>query len=158
MSSWPTAHSFASEHSNFLCTSNTPLVDMQLPCKSPWDDWQSPLQDEFIITAWWPPTMNVIHQYAAAHFNMVMGGNVAQGCQYNGTMRMGASYSEAFECATSFLPLFAELGLKAIPCPWHAPPPPPNIVAHASSIVSIFTCQTRSLLRQVLFVFFGRLH
>ena len=109
---FPTPHSFASEHSNFLCVSNTPLVEYTLPCRSPWDDWQSPLQDEFVISAWWPPTMNVIHQYAAAHFNHVLGGNVAAGCQENGTMRMGASYDEAFACVADQLPIYKELGLK----------------------------------------------
>ena len=109
---YPHPHNFPSEHSNFLCRSNSPLVDFPLPCRSPWDDWQSPLQHEFIISAWWPPTINVIHQYAAAHFNFVIGGNVVAGCQHNGTLRMGASYSEAFDAAISYLPLFAELGLR----------------------------------------------
>lgn len=110
---WPTEHSFPPEHSNFLCTTSTPLAPIQIPCKSPWDDWQSPLKDEFIISAWWPPTNNVIHQYKAAHFNMVDLGNVAQGCQRNGTLRMGASSTEAFESVIKFLPEWSgKLGLR----------------------------------------------
>ena len=101
---WPTSHSFPSEHANFLCISNSPIVPQPLPCHSPWDDWQSPLRNEFIISAWWPPTMNAIHQYAAAHFNLVMMGNIVAGCQKNGTLRLGASYTEAFDAAIEYLP------------------------------------------------------
>ena len=37
----------------------------------PREDWDSPfMDDEFVITAWWPPTMNQLHDYAAAHFNL----------------------------------------------------------------------------------------
>ena len=50
----------------------------QLPCAAPRDDWDFALKDEFVITAWWPPTMNVIHDYAAAHFNMLLGGDMLQ--------------------------------------------------------------------------------
>ena len=110
---WPTGpHAFASEHTNFLCTSNSPLVPVQLPCASPWDAWRSPLRDEFLISAWWPPMVEAIHQYAAAHFNFLSGSQTAMGCQFNGTLRQGASYSEAFDCAASFLPLFDKLGLR----------------------------------------------
>lgn len=110
---WPRTFSFPSEHSNYLCETNSPLVRTRLPCASPWDDWQTPLKDEFVIAGWWPPTNNVIHQYKAAHFNLVLTGNVAQGCQRNGTLRMGASSSEAFDCVIDFLPEWnGKLGLK----------------------------------------------
>ena len=68
--------------------------------------------DEFVITAWWPPTMNVIHQYAAAGFNMVLGGNMIQGCQVNGTIPNPANALDAFDCFASQADTFRELGLK----------------------------------------------
>lgn len=108
-----TASSLPSEHANFLCTSDSAFARVQLPCSSPWEAWESPLQHQFVITAFWPPTNDVIHQYAAAHFNLAFFGNIAQGCQQNGTLRMGASYTEAFECVIKYLPLWnQQLGLK----------------------------------------------
>lgn len=41
----------------------------QLPCKAPREDWDSQFKDKFVITAWWPPTMNHMDMYAAAHFS-----------------------------------------------------------------------------------------
>ena len=41
-----------------------------------------------MITAWWPPTHNVIHQYAAANFNLMLGGNTVAGCKRNGTTQV----------------------------------------------------------------------
>jgi len=107
------ASPFPSEHSNFLCTSSSPLDPVPLPCSSPWNEWRSPLKDEFIITAFWPPTNNVIHQYKAAHFNMAFFGNLVAGCQQNGTLRMGASYTEAFDCVAKYIPEWNQkLGLR----------------------------------------------
>ena len=62
---------YPSEHGNFLCTpffgKETAGDTYLLPCRAPREDWDSPfLNEEFVITAWWPPVMNVIHQYAAA--------------------------------------------------------------------------------------------
>ena len=56
--------------------------------------------------------MEAIHQYASAHFNFLSGSNTAMGCQANGTLRRGASYTEAFDCAAAFLPLYDKLGLR----------------------------------------------
>ena len=42
--------------------------------------------------------MNQIHDYAAAHFNLVLGGNIATGCQHNKTMPIPATADDAFEC------------------------------------------------------------
>ena len=86
-------------------------MEYQLPCRSPWDHWQSPLQDKFLIGAWWPPTLNVINQYVAAHFNYLDTGNIASGCQANGTIPNPATYDDAFGCIMNQLPLFKELGL-----------------------------------------------
>jgi hypothetical protein len=52
-----------------------PRLPRSLPCKAPRDDWQSYFADKFVITAWWPPTMNQMHDYAAAHFNLVLAGD-----------------------------------------------------------------------------------
>ena len=83
-----------------------------LPCKPPRDDWKSQFKNKFVITAWWPPTMNQIHDYAAAHFNLVLGGNIATGCQYNGTISTPATTTEAFECYADAIPKMGALGLK----------------------------------------------
>lgn len=56
--------------------------------------------------------MNVIHQYADAGFNMVLGGNIRRGCQLNGTIPTPATATEAFECLASQLPQLDKLGLK----------------------------------------------
>ncbi len=108
---------YTSEHGNFLCSPffgvNETGDNYELPCRAPHEDWDSPFMvDEFIITAWWPPTMNVIHQYAEAGFNMVMAGNMRHGCQLNGTLRTPATATEAFECFASLLPTLEKLGLK----------------------------------------------
>lgn len=65
------ATGYSSEHENFLCSKffgqNRTGDTYMLPCKPPHEDWDSPfMNDEFVITAWWPPTMNVIHQCECA--------------------------------------------------------------------------------------------
>ena len=59
------------EHGNYLCERRFGDVEMgdtyMLPCVAPREDWQSDFKDTFVITAWWPPTMNQLHDYAAAH-------------------------------------------------------------------------------------------
>ena len=100
---------YTSEHGNFLCAPffgvNETGDTYILPCRPPADDWKSEfLEEQFVITAWWPPTMNVIHQYAAAGFNLVMGGNMIQGCQVNGTIPSPATADEAFSCFLAQLP------------------------------------------------------
>ena len=116
---------YSSEHGNFLCSPffgvNETGDNYELPCRPPREDWDSPfMEDEFVITAWWPPTMNVIHQYAAAGFNMVMGGNMLQGCQINGTLQANATATEAFECFAAQLPILDGLGLK-VACEYSSP-------------------------------------
>jgi hypothetical protein len=108
---------YTSEHGNFLCApffgENVTGDTYELPCRAPRDDWNSSfLNNEFVITAWWPPTMNAIHQYADAGFNLVMGGNMVRGCQLNGSMPSPASATEAFGCFLEQLPIIGSLGLR----------------------------------------------
>eukprot|EP01047_Picozoa_sp_COSAG01_P036685 COSAG01_NODE_2875_length_6937_cov_2.860924_1_plen_432_part_00 len=108
---------YISEHGNFLCApffgENVTGDTYELPCRAPRDDWNSSfLNNEFVITAWWPPTMNAIHQYADAGFNLVMGGNMVRGCQLNGSMPSPASATEAFGCFLEQLPIIGSLGLR----------------------------------------------
>ena len=56
--------------------------------------------------------MNQMSDYAAAHFNLVLGGNIAMGCQYNGTIPDPATTTEAFECYVDVIPKMEALGLK----------------------------------------------
>lgn len=56
--------------------------------------------------------MNQIHDYAAAHFNLVLGGNIVEGCQENKTSPSPATATEAFECIAAQLPKMEALGLK----------------------------------------------
>lgn len=56
--------------------------------------------------------MNQMSDYAAAHFNLVLGGNLAVGCQYNGTIPTPATTTEAFECYADVIPKMKVLGLK----------------------------------------------
>jgi len=63
-------------------------------------------------TAWWPPTMNQLHDYAAAHFNLLLGGNIDKGCQYNGTIPTPATTTQAFECLAAQLPKMDAVGMK----------------------------------------------
>ena len=55
----------------------------------------------------------MLHQYAAAGFNLVMGGNFAAGCQRNGTMPTPATADQALDCFMDQLPLIEQLGLRA---------------------------------------------
>ena len=54
----------------------------------------------------------MLHQYAAAGFNLVMGGNMVRGCQVNGTIPSPATADQAFGCFLAQLPLIEGLGLK----------------------------------------------
>ena len=69
---------------------------------------------KFVIAAWWPPTMNAVDAYAGAHFNVLLGGNIAAGCQLNGTLTNPATANQAFECIAAQLPYIDSLGLKFI--------------------------------------------
>ena len=68
----------------------------------------------FVITAWWPPTHNILDSYASAGFSHLLGGNEAYGCQLNGSIPSPATANEAFECIASALPYIERLGLKFI--------------------------------------------
>ena len=93
---------FPSEQQNFACLrrmgSSVAGDTYPLPCRPPRQEWTSPLLQQFVITAWWPPTLNVVHQYKAAGFNVLLGGNIAPGCQHNGTLPVPATPTQAFEC------------------------------------------------------------
>jgi hypothetical protein len=56
--------------------------------------------------------MNHMDMYAAAHFNLVLGGNLAEGCQYNGTIPSPSTATEAFECYADTIPKMEAYGLK----------------------------------------------
>ena len=56
--------------------------------------------------------MNVIHQYADAGFNLVLGGNTVAGCQANGSMPTPGTADEAFDCFARAAPTLEALGLK----------------------------------------------
>ena len=111
---------YASEHGNFLCMrylgKESPGDQYPLPCSaSRFAEWRNaPLLQQFVITAWWPPTMNALDAYADAHFNVLLGGNIANGCQFNGTIPKPASQNDAFECIAKALPAVERLGLKFI--------------------------------------------
>ena len=107
---------YPSEHDNYLCARYWGAEAFgdtyELPCRPPRAEYQSTLADEFVITAWWPPTHNVIHQYAAANFNLMLGGNTVAGCQRNGTTPSPATVGEAFDCIMRHVPDVERLGLK----------------------------------------------
>ena len=108
----PHAGTFGQTKPNYLCAQRAGEGSYPLPCRSPREDWvASPLLDTFVITAWWPPTMNVMHEYAAAHFNLVMTGALPPGCQMNKTIPTPATTNDEFECIAHHLPALRELGL-----------------------------------------------
>jgi hypothetical protein len=56
--------------------------------------------------------MNQLHDYAAAHFNLLLGGNIVNGCQVNNTMPTPGTATEAFECLAKQLPKMEAVGVK----------------------------------------------
>lgn len=112
MSSLHTAAPLGVTPPNFICAQRAGEGSFPLPCRSPREDWvASPLLNKFIITAWWPPTMNVMHEYVAAGFNLVMSGALPPGCQVNGTIPTPATTNDEFECIARHLSTLSELGL-----------------------------------------------
>jgi hypothetical protein len=107
---------FPSEHDNFLCSrfsGNESLGDtFELPCRSPREDWEFKMKDQFVISAWWPPTLAAMPDYAAAGFNLVMGGNIGAACQSSGAVGTPATIDEMFDCVAKALPAVDKLGLK----------------------------------------------
>eukprot|EP01043_Picozoa_sp_COSAG02_P080255 COSAG02_NODE_18984_length_907_cov_0.664604_1_plen_102_part_10 len=82
----PAPVGFAADADNFLC--NRPFgrgpSAYPLPCAPPASEYTSPKASEFVITAWWPPTISStnkhadtdqLQEYKAAHFNLVLTGN-----------------------------------------------------------------------------------
>ena len=110
--------SYPSEHGNFLCWRYLGTSDAgdnyPLPCRAARDGYSAELLDRFVISAWWPPTLNVLHEYVAAGFNTVLTGNIMGGCQHNGTSPALATANDTFECIAAALPLIDRLGLKAV--------------------------------------------
>jgi len=107
---------FPSVHDNFLCSrfsGNESLGDtFELPCRSPREDWEFKMKDQFVISAWWPPTLAAMPDYAAAGFNLVMGGNIGAACQSSGAVGTPATIDEMFDCVAKALPAVDKLGLK----------------------------------------------
>eukprot|EP01051_Picozoa_sp_SAG22_P016907 SAG22_NODE_2491_length_2514_cov_1.004969_2_plen_92_part_00 len=78
---------------NFLCNralGGSPAY-YPLPCAAPASEWSSKKASEFVISAWWPPTINSsedhadidqLQEYKDAHFNLVLTGNVVGFCQH----------------------------------------------------------------------------
>ena len=70
------------------------------------------MKDQFVITAWWPPTLAAMPDYAAAGFNLVMGGNIGAACQSSGSEPTPATVDQMFDCIADALPTVDALGLK----------------------------------------------
>jgi hypothetical protein len=113
------APAYALDGENYLCAK--PFESYPLPCKAPRDEWDFALKDKFVITAWWPPTVQQLDLYAAAHFNLVLSGNlVMSACQPRpgyppATSKLipnPATQDEAFACFLEQLPKIEALGLK----------------------------------------------
>ena len=117
----PLAHTaYASERSNKLCWPYLGEADAgdiyrPLPCRPAREEWpKAAMLEQFVISAWWPPTLNVLHEYADAGFNTVLTGNLMGGCQYNGTAPRLATANDTFECIAAILPTIERLGMRAM--------------------------------------------
>ena len=51
---------YPSEHGNYLCERRFGRGAYPLPCRAPREEWDDYFADKFVITAWWPPTMNQV--------------------------------------------------------------------------------------------------
>lgn len=56
--------------------------------------------------------MNQLSDYAGAHFNLLLGGNIVSGCQHNKTMPIPGTATDAFECLASQLHKIEAANLK----------------------------------------------
>ena len=114
----PLGHTnYSSEHDNYLCVRRLGRRsygdNYQLPCRAPREDWRpAPLRGTFPIAAWWPPNIAVLDSYADAHFNVLLGGNLARNCQEEGLIPSPATAEETFACVVGLLPKIDRLGLK----------------------------------------------
>ena len=70
------------------------------------------MASEFVITAWWPPTISStdehadtdqLQEYKAAHFNLVLTGNVVGFCQHFNATPTPATANEALDCVIGAL-------------------------------------------------------
>lgn len=115
---------FAVDADNFLC--NRPFGGgpsaYPLPCTPPASEYTSPKANEFVITAWWPPTISSteehadidqLQEYKAAHFNLVLTGNVVGVCQHFNVTPTPATANEALDCIMGALERIDAAGLQA---------------------------------------------
>jgi hypothetical protein len=72
------------------------------------DAWDFAFADEFVITAWWPPSVGQLELYKSAHFNLLLTDNIASSC---GTQQ---TYNDALECIADFASSAARLELQLI--------------------------------------------
>ena len=126
----PVAAGFAADADNFLC--NRPFGGgpsaYPLPCTPPASEYTSPKASEFVITAWWPPTISStdehadidqLQEYKAAHFNLVLTGNVVGVCQHFNVTPTPATANEVLECVMGALERIDAVGLQATFTPGH---------------------------------------
>ena len=109
----PTATYASDGNDNYLCA--TPMKTAQnypLPCRASRDDWSFSQKKEFVITAWWPPNLMQLDDYVAAHFNLVLMGNLAGLCVERGTIPQHPTYDDVFRCQLQAFSTIAAAGLK----------------------------------------------
>jgi len=121
---------FATDADNFLCSRSFGggASAYPLPCKPPVSEYTSPKASEFVITAWWPPTISSteehadidqLQEYKAAHFNLVLTGNVVGVCQHFNATPTPATANEALHCVMGALERVDKAGLQATFTPGH---------------------------------------
>eukprot|EP01043_Picozoa_sp_COSAG02_P054718 COSAG02_NODE_6240_length_3706_cov_2.443027_1_plen_1151_part_00 len=115
---------------NFLCNralGGSP-ADYPLPCAAPASEWTSKKASEFVISAWWPPTISSsedhadidqLQEYKDAHFNLVLTGNVVGFCQHWNVTPTPATADQAFDCLAGALQRIDKAGLQATFTPGH---------------------------------------
>ena len=126
----PTA--FATDADNFLCSRpfGGGASAYPLPCTPPASEYTSAKASEFVITAWWPPTISSteehahidqLQEYKAAHFNLVLTGNVVGVCQHFNVTPTPATATEALHCVMGALERIDKAGLQATFTTGHYP-------------------------------------
>jgi hypothetical protein len=66
---------------NYLCAKPFAVPNATF-CRPPREEWDFFGREEFVITAWWPPSIDQLDDYVAAHFNLLNTGNlVVSACQ-----------------------------------------------------------------------------
>ena len=120
------ADTFPSDKANYLCgratrprltihysdnpSDETPRGAYAVPCAHDRaaEAWDFAFADEFVITAWWPPSVGQLELYKSAHFNLLLTDNIASSC---GTQQ---TYNDALECIADFASSAARLELQLI--------------------------------------------